>query len=163
AGSGQARHHAGSCLKGLDIPVAGAGSSPIIAGMKLVSSVIVPALLLFPLALSAQQAGAPAQRVANPAATPAPAANAPRSAGAPPRPPAPPAAHPPATAAQRTPPPPATTPQIFAPGTNSKVPETITPTWETRTDYRTYYFEIPAPRGLITDRNGEPLAQSRLA
>ena len=42
------------------------------------------------------------------------------------------------------------------------VPETIEPTWETRPDDRTMYFEIPAPRGQITDRNGLPLAQSRL-
>jgi penicillin-binding protein 2 len=42
------------------------------------------------------------------------------------------------------------------------IPETIEPTWETRPDARTLYFEIPAPRGQITDRNGLPLAQSRL-
>jgi penicillin-binding protein 2 len=42
------------------------------------------------------------------------------------------------------------------------IPETIQPTWETRPDARTLYFEIPAPRGQITDRNGLPLAQSRL-
>lgn len=41
------------------------------------------------------------------------------------------------------------------------VPQTIEPAWETRVDDRTCYFEIPAPRGLITDRNGAPLAQSR--
>ncbi len=41
------------------------------------------------------------------------------------------------------------------------LPETIEPSWDTRVDDRTCYFEIPAPRGLITDRNGEPLAQSR--
>jgi penicillin-binding protein 2 len=41
------------------------------------------------------------------------------------------------------------------------VPQTIEPTWETRVDDRTCYFEIPAPRGQITDRNGLPLAQSR--
>ncbi len=41
------------------------------------------------------------------------------------------------------------------------VPETIEPTWETRPDARTVYFDIPAPRGQITDRNGLPLAQSR--
>ncbi len=43
-----------------------------------------------------------------------------------------------------------------------KVPDTIAPTWETQTDARTCYFEIPAPRGQIVDRNGLPLAQSRL-
>jgi len=58
---------------------------------------------------------------------------------------------------------PANPPATLAPGGAAKLPETIAPTWETRSDYRTYYFEIPAPRGLITDRNGEPLAQSRVA
>lgn len=42
------------------------------------------------------------------------------------------------------------------------VPDSITPTWETQADARTCYFEIPAPRGQIVDRNGLPLAQSRL-
>jgi penicillin-binding protein 2 len=42
------------------------------------------------------------------------------------------------------------------------IPETIEPTWETRPDWRTVYFEIPAPRGQITDRDGQPLAQSKL-
>ena len=41
------------------------------------------------------------------------------------------------------------------------IPETIEPTWNTREDARTLYFNIPAPRGQITDRNGLPLAQSR--
>jgi penicillin-binding protein 2 len=52
-------------------------------------------------------------------------------------------------------------PQIASNNARS-LPETIEPTWETRVDDRTCYFEIPAPRGLITDRNGAPLAQSRL-
>ena len=43
-----------------------------------------------------------------------------------------------------------------------KVPETLVPTWDTRPDDRTMYFQIPAPRGQITDRNGLPLAQSRV-
>ena len=38
------------------------------------------------------------------------------------------------------------------------VPDTIEPTWNTRPDDRTVYFDIPAPRGQITDRNGLPLA-----
>ncbi len=42
------------------------------------------------------------------------------------------------------------------------MPDTIEPTWDTRPDDRTVYFDIPAPRGQITDRNGLPLAQSRL-
>jgi penicillin-binding protein 2 len=37
------------------------------------------------------------------------------------------------------------------------------PTWETQKQARTYQLGIPAPRGLITDRNGKPLAQSRLS
>ena len=45
---------------------------------------------------------------------------------------------------------------------SASVPETIEPTWDTRPDDRTLYFSIPAPRGQIVDRNGLPLAQSRL-
>ena len=45
---------------------------------------------------------------------------------------------------------------------HSALPATIEPTWDTRTDARTVYFNIPAPRGQITDRNGLPMAQSRL-
>jgi penicillin-binding protein 2 len=111
--------------------------------MKLVSSVLLPAALcVCPILIaqsSAQPPATPAQRVANPAASaPAPQAVVPVARPTNPAP-------------------------TVAPGSAAKVPETIAPTWETRTDYRTYYFEIPAPRGLITDRNGEPLAQSRVA
>jgi penicillin-binding protein 2 len=38
----------------------------------------------------------------------------------------------------------------------------IKPSWETQKLARTYAFTIPAPRGLITDRNGIPLAQTRI-
>src|SRR5947199_7082109 len=41
--------------------------------------------------------------------------------------------------------------------------ETIVPTFETQKMARTYVLDIPAPRGLITDRNGIPLAQNRLS
>lgn len=41
--------------------------------------------------------------------------------------------------------------------------ETIVPTFETQKLARTYVLDIPAPRGLITDRNGIPLAQNRLS
>ena len=41
--------------------------------------------------------------------------------------------------------------------------ETIVPTFETQILARTYVLDIPAPRGLITDRNGVPLAQNRLS
>ena len=37
------------------------------------------------------------------------------------------------------------------------------PTWETQKQARTYLLNIPAPRGQITDRNGAPLAQSRVS
>ncbi len=37
------------------------------------------------------------------------------------------------------------------------------PTWETQRQARTFSLLIPAPRGQITDRNGRPLAQSRLS
>ena len=43
------------------------------------------------------------------------------------------------------------------------VDETIVPTFETQKMARTYVLDIPAPRGLITDRNGTPLAQNRLS
>ena len=45
----------------------------------------------------------------------------------------------------------------------SPVDETIVPTFETQKMARTYVLDIPAPRGLITDRNGTPLAQNRLS
>src|SRR4026207_756901 len=41
--------------------------------------------------------------------------------------------------------------------------EEIVPTFETQKLARTYILDIPAPRGQITDRNGEPLAQNRLS
>ncbi len=42
-------------------------------------------------------------------------------------------------------------------------PAPITATWETQKQARTFMLGIPAPRGQITDRNGAPLAQSRMA
>ena len=41
--------------------------------------------------------------------------------------------------------------------------ETIQPTFETQKQARTYLLDIPAPRGQITDRNGNPLAQNKLS
>ncbi|MFZ4484161.1 MAG: penicillin-binding protein 2 [Chthoniobacterales bacterium] len=43
------------------------------------------------------------------------------------------------------------------------VVEVPRPTWETQKQARTYLLHIPAPRGQITDRNGDPLAQTRVA
>ena len=37
------------------------------------------------------------------------------------------------------------------------------PTWETQKQARIYLLTIPAPRGQITDRNGAPLAQTRIS
>ncbi len=52
-----------------------------------------------------------------------------------------------------------TKPVIAAPPTNLDV----APSWETQKMARSYVFTIPAPRGQIVDRNGIPLAQSRMA
>ncbi len=41
--------------------------------------------------------------------------------------------------------------------------ETIKPTFETQKQARTYILDIPAPRGQITDRSGNPLAQNKLS
>jgi len=41
--------------------------------------------------------------------------------------------------------------------------ETLQPTWETQRQARTFSLSIPAPRGQITDRNGEVLAQTRVS
>ncbi|HWB61067.1 MAG TPA: penicillin-binding transpeptidase domain-containing protein, partial [Chthoniobacteraceae bacterium] len=38
----------------------------------------------------------------------------------------------------------------------------VTPTWDTQKQARTFILSIPAPRGQITDRNGKPLAQTRI-
>jgi penicillin-binding protein 2 len=40
---------------------------------------------------------------------------------------------------------------------------TLAPTWETQKQARTYLLGIPAPRGQIVDRNGSPLAQTRVS
>ncbi|MBS0660006.1 MAG: penicillin-binding protein 2 [Verrucomicrobia bacterium] len=112
--------------------------------------------------LLALAAPLPAQKPAAAGST-APRATAPTTAATRPAPapitPANPL--PTATATAATPPPPSI--PAFQAAPTGRLPETIPPTWETRSDYRTYYFEIPAPRGLITDRNGVPLAQSRVA
>ncbi|MEO6787015.1 MAG: penicillin-binding protein 2, partial [Chthoniobacteraceae bacterium] len=61
---------------------------------------------------------------------------------------------PPAVIAPAAPAPPAVTPP----------PDTgLQPSWETQKLARNYLFAIPAPRGQITDRNGVPLAQMRVA
>src|SRR5437667_3733355 len=41
--------------------------------------------------------------------------------------------------------------------------ETIVPTFETQKLARTYILDVPAPRGQITDRNGESYARNRLS
>jgi penicillin-binding protein 2 len=42
-------------------------------------------------------------------------------------------------------------------------PSALAPSWETQKLARTYVFQIPAPRGQITDRQGRPLAQTRVS
>ncbi len=42
-------------------------------------------------------------------------------------------------------------------------PSAPTPSWETQKHARTYLLGIPAPRGQIVDRNGTPLAQTRVS
>ena len=53
--------------------------------------------------------------------------------------------------------------EAAAPVATPVAEETFAPTWETQKHARTYTLGIPAPRGLITDRNGNPLAQTRLS
>ncbi|MES2570996.1 MAG: penicillin-binding transpeptidase domain-containing protein, partial [Verrucomicrobiota bacterium] len=47
--------------------------------------------------------------------------------------------------------------------TPAVAPSAPAPTWETQKQARTYFLGIPAPRGQIVDRNGLPLAQSRVS
>ena len=46
---------------------------------------------------------------------------------------------------------------------NTGIVENPKPTWETQRKARTFSLLIPAPRGQITDRHGEPLAQNRVS
>lgn len=48
-------------------------------------------------------------------------------------------------------------------GASEALLENPKPTWETQKKAQTFQFSIPAPRGQITDRNGEPFAQNRLS
>ena len=61
----------------------------------------------------------------------------------------------PAIAEPQKPPPPPVIPVAPDPG--------LQPSWETQKLARNYSFAIPAPRGQIVDRNGVPLAQTRVA
>jgi len=55
-------------------------------------------------------------------------------------------------------------PAPAAPAAKVVAPDSgLQPTWETQKLARNYLFSIPAPRGQITDRNGTPLAQTRVA
>ncbi len=49
------------------------------------------------------------------------------------------------------------------PGNTSPGPNGLAPTWDTQKHARTYVLNIPAPRGQIVDRNGSPLAQTRVS
>jgi len=64
-----------------------------------------------------------------------------------------------------TPAAPASTPMVEAPlaaTTPDTGTQSIAPSWDTQRTARTYILQIPAPRGQITDRNGRPLAQTRI-
>ena len=50
-----------------------------------------------------------------------------------------------------------------APASAAATDTGFAPTWETQKAARTYLLGIPAPRGQIVDRNGEPLAQTRMS
>ncbi len=51
-----------------------------------------------------------------------------------------------------------------APTANGKKGDTVlAPTWETQKHAHAYVLAIPAPRGQIVDRNGAPLAQTRVS
>jgi penicillin-binding protein 2 len=83
------------------------------------------------------------------------------------RPATPPAQATPLTPApvQPAPPAPAGAPSVPAKPSSAPVPAAdlqMQPSWETQKLARTYVFTIPAPRGLITDRHGVPLAQTRI-
>jgi penicillin-binding protein 2 len=47
--------------------------------------------------------------------------------------------------------------------TLSTNPTNLVPSWETQRQAATYALAIPSPRGQITDRNGVPLAQTRVS
>lgn len=48
-------------------------------------------------------------------------------------------------------------------GAGTAPENTLAPSWETQRQARTYILQIPAPRGQITDREGRPLAQTRVS
>jgi len=52
-----------------------------------------------------------------------------------------------------------------SPATDAAAPPSnaMVPSWETQKQARTYVLQIPAPRGQITDRQGRPLAQTRVS
>jgi penicillin-binding protein 2 len=59
---------------------------------------------------------------------------------------------------------PETMPAEAAPtASDNSTPDSLAPSWETQKTARTYVLQIPAPRGQITDRQGRPLAQTRVS
>ena len=54
-------------------------------------------------------------------------------------------------------------PAAAAPAAADDNGNTMAPSWETQRQARTYVLQIPAPRGQITDRQGRPLAQTRIS
>ena len=69
-----------------------------------------------------------------------------------------------AAATPAAPPAPAVSPApVPAPPPAPRPDLDLQPSWETQKLARNYVFNVPAPRGQITDRNGIPLAQTRVA
>src|SRR5687767_2279534 len=63
-----------------------------------------------------------------------------------------------------TPPKPGTTKEAASGSDVAKPADAgFTPSWETQKQARTYLLGIPAPRGQIVDRHGNPLAQTRVS
>ncbi|MEA3189221.1 MAG: penicillin-binding protein 2, partial [Chthoniobacter sp.] len=52
---------------------------------------------------------------------------------------------------------------IRALGQQAETENVLQPSWETQKQARSYFLQIPAPRGQITDRHGIPLAQTRVS
>jgi penicillin-binding protein 2 len=118
----------------------------------------LPALLFLGLCLTAraQDATTVVQPVAEPSATPDDSVVLPTPA---------PEAMPPTTAPASldTPAPEAMPPAAASATPDTSTPDSMAPSWETQKTARTYILQIPAPRGQITDRQGRPLAQSRIS
>ncbi|HEX4085153.1 MAG TPA: penicillin-binding protein 2 [Chthoniobacteraceae bacterium] len=124
------------------------------------SKSLIPALFLaISAAALAQDAVTSVQPGSEAAPTPDTSMIAPRAIPVETPPPPAPAVTLPATPQEPTP-----APQIMPQAPlATPAPDVITPSWDTQKEARTYIFQIPAPRGQITDCNGRPLAQTKVS